>query len=301
MNTGRIADLAEAFWIINRFPSLLAYNVGYLLIIIGISHRPAVMGRALEIAIFFFAVIFMKAHASIADAIHDYPIDRMNPEKSYVPDSVDTIGKKNARTLMIVELLLGLWLWGYLSYLTGDPLYVTIGAISSFFGYTYSYPPRFKEQGAINHLVTSAVDVLCILLPGIVLLSQKLTTVSIVLLGVVFLYSYSYHIMYQIGDTYYDRKSGISTFTQRLGVANSLLVSLGLLAVAAAVSLIINYILLTVVLLFFAVNFTRIYIRACEMGEQRQSDFVSSSFDISRCATVINISLAANTFLAGWV
>lgn len=301
MATKRITDVARAFWIINRFPSLLAYNIGYLLVIIAISQRPAsVSSHALEITVFFFAVIFMKAHASIADAIHDYPIDRENPQKSYVPNSVDTIGEKNSHTLMVVELVFGLWLWGYLSYLTGNPLFVTVGAISSFFGYTYSYPPRFKEQGAVNHLVTSAVDVLCILLPGVILLTDEIQSSFFVLLGVVFLYSYSYHIMHQLGDTYYDRTSGINTFTQNLGVDKSLLLSLGLLAVAAAIALFFEYLLLTAVLVLFALNFGRIYLRSREMDEQTKSDFISSSFYISRCATVLNLALAGSIYLSAW-
>lgn len=300
--TERVGGLLHAFWIVNRFPSLLAYNVGYLLLIISLSQDPTVLWtHSVEILVFFFGIVLMKAHASIADALHDYDKDRDNPQKSYVAQSVDTLGKMNAHTLMAVELIVGLALVGYLSYRTGNPLYVLVGITLSFFGYTYSYPPRFKERGVFNHVVTSSVDVLCILMPGVVLLAGGLSTTAMLVGGIVFLYSFAYHIMHQAGDTYYDRETGIETFTTAIGTEWALLLSAGLLGVAAVFALVLEYYLTAAVLVVFALNFGRIYRNSHRYDEQVQSDMISDGFDISRCATILNVALTANVFLLMWM
>jgi hypothetical protein len=95
----RLTDFAYNFWIINRFPSLTAYNIGYLLVIIAISQQPAsVMDNALELAVFFFAFIFVKAHGSRGDALHRCGVGREDPQKSYVSRSVDGPGGRSSST-----------------------------------------------------------------------------------------------------------------------------------------------------------------------------------------------------------
>lgn len=296
----KLTEGLHAFWIINRFEALLAYNVGYFLIIAAIPQSlDVVMARLDLLVVYFVAVVLMKGHASIADAIHDYSLDEENPQKSYVPRSVDFFGKSNAWTLLVVQILVSIFFYGYLTYVTGSLVYLLAGVVLAFFGFTYSYPPRFKEQGVYNHLMTSTVDVVCLLLPGALLLTGGIPTEIVAVVAIVFLYSFAYHVLHQAGDTYYDRKTGIDTFTQTIGVANSLLLSVALVVVAMLIAVVFDLFLIGLVTLAYGAHFLVLYLRAHERDEQQQSDIVSEGFKISRCATLLNVTLAVNVFIVG--
>lgn len=297
----KLIRTARAYWTINRFEALLAYNIGYFLIIAAIPQSLEVLLSRLDyLFMFFVAVIFMKGQASIADAIHDYTLDEENPQKSYVPRAVDFFGESNAWTLLVVQMLVSLFFWGYLTFLTGSLVFLVAGVVSNFFGFTYSYPPRFKELGVRNHLMTSTVDVTCLLLPGALLLTGGIPTEIVAVIAIVFLYSFAYHVLHQAGDTYYDRSTGIDTFTQTIGVANSLALSSVLVFVATLIAVAFDYFLVGVLLFAYAAYFFRLYLRVRDEHEQRQSDIVSEGFRISRCATLLNITLAANLFVIGF-
>lgn len=297
----KLTEGFHAFWIINRFEALLAYNVGYFLIIAAIpSSLDMLLSRLDYLLMYFIAVIFWKGHASIADAIHDYKLDEENPQKFYVPQSVDFFGEDNAWTLMVVEILVSLFFYGLLTHLTGSLVFITAGVVAMFFGFTYSYPPRFKERGVHNHLMTSSVDVTCLLLPGALLMTNGISPRLVAVVAIVFLYSFAYHVLHQAGDTYYDRATGIDTFTQRFGVGRSLLLAAAVTLGATVIAMAFGYLLIGFATFAFGASFLRLYARAKNEDEQRQSDIVSEGFEISRCATILNISLAVNLFLVGY-
>lgn len=303
VNTSTVEKLTRAphaYWTINRFEALLAYNIGYFLIIAAIPQSIPVLASRLDyLLMFFVAVIFMKGQASIADAIHDYTLDEENPQKSYVPRSVDFFGESNAWTLLVVQMLVSLFFWGYLAYLTGSLVFLVAGVVSNFFGFTYSYPPRFKELGVRNHLMTSSVDVTCLLLPGALLLTGGIPTEIVAVIAIVFFYSFAYHVLHQAGDTYYDRSTGIDTFTQTIGVANSLALSSLCVIVATLIAIAFDYFLIGAMMFVYSVYFLHLYVRIRDKHEKQQSDIVSEKFRISRCATLLNVTLAANLFILG--
>ena len=296
-----IREYVWSLWIVNRYEALLAYNVGYFFIVVAaglyVGFDPS---RLPLIGVLFGAVIMMKSQASIADALHDYEADRANPEKSYVSRSVDVIGEEHARTLLVSQILLSMVLWGYLTYVTVDALYLVAGAVACFFGYTYSYPPRFKERGFFNHLVTSGVDVTCVLLPGLVLLTGESLAVFLPVLLVVFWYSLAFHVMHQAGDTYQDRQASMSTFTGAVGVSNAILASAVFLALAAAVAAYARYPLIAAVCIGYGAYFLFVYRWSRGEPSKRKSRVVSRAFSVARCASVLNVAFALD-FLIGAV
>jgi 4-hydroxybenzoate polyprenyltransferase len=294
----KLTEGFHAFWIINRFEALLAYNIGYFLIIAAIPQSTDVLVSRLDyLLMFFVAVVLMKGHASIADAIHDYALDEDNPQKSYVPRSVDFFGESNAWTLLVVQILVSIFFYGYLTYVTGSLVFLLAGVVLAFFGFTYSYPPRFKEQGVYNHLMTSTVDVTCLLLPGALLMTGELSAEILAVVTIVFFYSFAYHVLHQAGDTYYDRSTGIDTFTQTIGVNHSLVLSAMVVLLATAIAIVFELFLFALAAFVFTAWFIYLYASVRDDHEQQQSDVVSDGFRISRCATTLNVSLAVNLFL----
>lgn len=287
-----VRETLAAVWTYNRFGGMLGLNVGYMLIVVALAG--GVGGRPWLFGLFFVAVITMKGQASNADALHDYTADRSNPYKTHVPDAVDTLGRRLAVGLFGGQILVSMAAWGTLTWVTGNPLYLVAGVVSITLGITYSFPPRFKERGVVNHLVTTSVDVCCVLFPGVVLIGGALTRTSVAVLVAVGLYSFAYHVMHQAADTYYDRQVGISTFTQSVGVDRSVLVSFGTAGAAAAAAFCAGLFLLGGVLAGFAVFVRRLFEELPGGDEQHQSDLVSTRFDVARWATALNVAAALN-------
>lgn len=290
-----VRQFAWSVWIINRYEALLAYNIGYFSMIFAGAYYVGIEQTELWLfGVLFVAVLMMKSHASIADALHDYEADSQNVEKSYVAESVDFFGEENARTFMILEILVSLFLWGYLTHYTGDILYLVAGVVSVFFGYTYSYPPRFKEQNIFNHIVTSGVDVTCLLMPGFILLTGQ-PAIEFVHIGViVFCYSLAFHIMHQAGDTYQDRQASISTFTTYVGLDAAIGISSVLLLSAAALSVYYRFPLIALACIGYAFYLLALYYQTYIQPERDQSLSVSRAFSVARCASILNFSLAAD-------
>ena len=293
-----IREYVWSLWIVNRYEALLAYNVGYFCIVVAAGLYVGLdTSRLPLLGVLFGAAIMMKSQASIADALHDYEADRANPEKSYVSRSVDVIGEENARTLLVSQILLSMFLWGYLTHGTGDALYLVAGAVACFFGYTYSYPPRFKERGFLNHIVTSGVDVTCVLLPGLVLLTDEPLVTFLPVLVVVFWYSLAFHVMHQTGDTYQDRQASMSTFTSAIGVNTAILTSVVFLALAGAVAVYAWYPVIAAVCLGYGAYFLSVYGRTRGEPSQRKSEIVSKAFSVARCASILNVAFALDFLL----
>lgn len=288
-----IREYVRSLWIVNRYEALLAYNVGYFCIVVAVAVSVGLDASRLPLlGVLFGAVIAMKSQASIADALHDYEADRANPEKSYVSRSVDVLGEENARTLLVSQLLVSMLLWGYLTHRTGEPFYLVAGAVACLFGYTYSYPPRFKERGFLNHLVTSGVDAACVLLPGLVLLTAAPPATFLPVLVVAFWYSLAFHVMHQAGDTYQDRRASMSTFTGSVGVGAAVLASVAFLSIAAGVAAYARYPLIAAVCVGYGAYFLLVYARTRGEPSQRRSRAVSEAFSVARCASILNAAFA---------
>lgn len=298
----RVVVTLGMIWRINRFDGLLGLNIGYLLIILALSRSPAVVWEQLPlVGVFFGAVLLMKAQASVADALHDYSADSENPHKSHVANRVDEVGESYAMVLLVGQFGLSLVLWWVLTWVTGDPFFFIVGAVSNFLGFTYSYPPRFKEWGFVNHVVTSSVDVFCVVVPGTLLLVDDIGLLEIGVFSIVFIYSFAYHIMHQAGDTYYDRMSGMETFTQKLGVSDSVFASLVLGAAAVFSAFCLGLFVVGAGVAAFATHLYRIYDKIIGKNERNQSDIVSNQFRIAIWATGLNVLTAFNVLVVRFV
>lgn len=294
----RIAGTVRAYCIINRFEALLAYNIGYMLIILAMAYGNTSLRDKFGWAVLFFsAVLFMKAQASVADALHDYQADKRNPYKSYVPDAVDWFGYRASTGILVGQMAISLVCWLYLTLLTGETIFLAAGLVSNFFGFTYSYPPRFKERGVFNHVVTSSVDIFCVLIPGVLLLTGSVSATDGFALAVVYLYSFAYHVMHQAGDTYPDRRFGVSTFTQKIGIENSVFMSYAMATLATIVGLCGRLYPIATGTLLFTGYLLSIYRRSLGASEREQSNIVSRRFAISACATTLNLLTAISLFV----
>jgi 4-hydroxybenzoate polyprenyltransferase and related prenyltransferases len=246
--------------------------------------RPSTLGLA---GVYFLATVFVRLQASVVDAIHDRSVDAVNPEKSTVAASVDRVGVERAWSLVAAEITVGLVGFGLVARQVGAwPLFV--GAAFTLLGFGYSYPPRLKERGVLNHFVTTAVDVGFVVLPLGYLVGGQVTPASLLVGGVVFLFTFGYHVVHQAADTYYDRQCGVRTLATRLGIPRVLVLAAVSTAASAGLAAALGY---PLVVLGGAVTtgwYVRLYWRVRTVSERVRTDLLASRFDIARVATALN-------------
>lgn len=284
---------------INRVPETLGYNIAYFAIGLGLAPNPVVAFNQylIPVGFLFAAVMLSKMQASIADALHDQDFDAKNPEKSYIANAVSHLSDDAVYTLLISEIVLGLVFWSWLTHTTGSLLYVVCGMAVTLLGFIYSYPPRIKERGILNHLTTTGVDVAGVVLPVAILLGAAPTLKLALTLAAIFCYTFSYHVLHQAGDTFYDRECGVSTFTQTLGVPRSVLLASTFTLFAGLLVFQQGYLAGSILLLVAAGGYWLLYRLIGGQTEQEQSDYVSRWFHIGWVATCLNGGLAASLLL----
>jgi len=285
---------------VNRLPETISYNIIYAVIGINIAtDQPisAIQAYVNHLVIIFVAMMMSKMQASVADALHDYRVDKENPEKSYIARSVQILGENNLYSLLAVELTVGLSLWGWLTFGTDKPIFLLMGALVAIFGFVYSYPPRIKELGFLNHIVTTGVDVFCAILPVSLLIGLRFNQETYFLLAAIFLYILGYHIAHQAADTYFDRQSGLSTFTQQIGVGRSILLSAATTIVAAIFTWLGGYPISTIGLGIGGLAYGLLLWQIVGKSEKEKSLTVSRWFSISLWATYLNGVVAVGLLL----
>lgn len=277
----------------------LGYNIAYFCIPLALLASGNQISEYLDDLIILFAAVFLlKTQASLADVIHDYEVDRNNPEKRVLADAADHIGLDNLQTLIAIEIAVSMGLWGGLALAHEEILFIVLGVVGIISGFIYSYPPRVKERGVFNHFGTSGIDVLLTIYPVGVLLSHHTNRSLFGLLLLVFLYSFGYHIAHQAADTYYDRQENVSTFTRDIGIPNSMLLIIAVNLLSAALAIYYGYFLATLALIAVAVKFSYIYHTLPSDSEKAQTDHVAEHFNIATLATALNLFVAASIYLA---
>lgn len=286
--------------IVNRLPETAGYNIVYFAVGVGLATSqpiPAVLQHLTGLSVLFFAMMVSKMQASIADALHDYEVDKENPEKSYIAMSVEILGEKNLLSLLVIELAVGLSLWGWVAFSSGNLIFLLMGLLLTLSGFTYSYPPRIKERGFLNHLVTTGVDVFCVILPVSLLLGFSFDDQARLLLVAVFLYILSYHIVHQAADTYFDRQSGLSTFTQQIGAGPSVILAAVLTALGAIIAWWGGYYVAFIGLGMGGIAYGVLFYQIVGKSERDQSLSVSHWFSVSLWATYLNGVVALDLLL----
>lgn len=281
---------------VNRLPETVGYNLVYFAIgiALAITNRPLslAISHGVVLLVAFLAVMLSKMQASVADAIHDYTVDKANPEKSFIATAVETFSIETLYTLLVCELTAALVLWGWLTMQTDSVEFLVVGATSSVLGFIYSYPPRLKERGVLNHLVTTGVDVVGVILPVAILAGAPIQLELIVPLAIVFLYGFGYHVVHQAADTVYDSQSGVSTFTQQIGITESVWLASGLTALAAVLATGQAYYIGAVGLAAGSLGYAVLAIWIQGEPPVDQCRQISQWFRISAWAVVLNGSLA---------
>lgn len=294
-------QLAVAVLIINRLPATFGYNLAYFFVGVALAWSALHAASAGLVAWFGAGVMLAKMQASVADAIHDRAVDAINPEKSRIARSVDRIGRHRAWSLVIAETAGAMFAFGVVSLRTGEELFFLLGAAFTVLGFTYSYPPRLKERGVVNHVVTTGVDVCFVVLPIPFLLTGTLTDQALVVGAIIALYSFAYHVVHQAADVYYDRQQEIASFARSLGAARALGLAGVLTAAAGALALAFGYVLTVLVSLVVTARYVALYRRVRDCSLQRQSEVISSGFDIARAATALNLATGMSVLLAAGV
>jgi 4-hydroxybenzoate polyprenyltransferase len=281
---------------INRLPTILGYNLAYAGIGLALTTGPLRTGDLATASLYLAAVLLAKGQASIADAIHDRRADAANPGKSGIARAVTVVGVRGAWAILAGELVLALALFGAVTLRVGNPLYLGIGAAFALLGLAYSFPPRLKERGLLNHLVTTGTDVCVLVLPLPVLLGGVSPSV-LAAAGVVFLYAFAYHLLHQAADAHHDRAAGLETFATRAGVPCVLTCAAGLTAAAAGLAAALGYAVAAGALLAAAVRYACLRSRAVPLLSSERSALLSRRFSIARTATLLNLAMAISAGL----
>jgi len=286
--------------IINRLPATLGYNLGYFLVGLALAWQ-ALPAPIDVVAWFGVGVMLAKMQASVADAIHDRAVDAINPAKSRIAQSVDRIGRKRAWSLVIAEVVGAMFAFGVVAVRTGERFFFLLGGSFTLLGFVYSYPPRLKERGVVNHIVTTGADVCFVVLPVPYLLVGTLTEDALVAGAIIALYSFAYHVVHQAADVYYDRQQEIASYARSLGVPRSLALATGLTVAAGALTLALGYLLAALVLLAVGARYVTLFHQVRGRSLQRQSEIVSSGFNIAWAATALNLATGLSILLGAGV
>lgn len=292
----QLRDPLRAFVVINRLQATIPYNIGYVLIGVTIGIAQTTLDTRTLTIIGWYAVgmMLLKMQASVADAIHDREVDATNPEKSIIAWAVDELGVRTAWSILVAELVVGLLLCGYVSVRTGTFIYLIAGGIFAILGFCYSYPPRLKEQNALNHLVTTGTDVgLFVLLVAYIAVGTVILPM-VVISVVVFCYTFAYHILHQAADTHYDLKADVETFVTRIGVEPATGLAVAGNAVATLVAGWFGYTLAALVLGGMTGFYAWLFVRLRGRSLQTQSDLIARRFGIGWVATLLNLGVAAS-------
>ena len=292
--TGRLASQLRAVAVVSRLSATVGYNVASVLLAVGLGVR--VGGWPGETTLWIAmgyagATLIAKFGASVADAIHDRAVDAANPEKDVIASAVETLGVRRAWWLLGGYLLAAIVLYVVLAAAAGGWVLATGAAVIGF-GFTYSYPPRFKERGVWNHVVTTGVDAGLLVLPVAVLVAGEVAPTILVAGGVVACYSFGYHVLHQAADVHFDRQAGVETFATGFGVAGT--VAVGAIATAAATgfTLALDYPLAAVVFGGVTAFYVDVFYSVQETDPASASRALAERFNIAWVATLANGALA---------
>lgn len=281
--------------VVSRLSATVGYNVASVLLAVGLGVRVGgePSGQVLWIAVgYAVATMFAKLQASVADAIHDRAADATNPEKDVIAAAVETLGLRRAWLLLVGYLVAALVLYAVVAVVAG--LWVlAAGAAVVLLGFAYSYPPRFKERGVWNHVVTTGVDAGLLVLPVAVLVGGRISPTIVVVVGVVACYSFGYHVLHQAADVHFDRQAGVETFATDIGVADAVAVGAVATGASAGFALALGYALASVVLGGVTAFYIDLYYAVEGADPAAASRELADRFSIAWVATVANGALAA--------
>lgn len=286
----------RAVAVVSRLSATVGYNVASVLLAVGLGVRVGGWPSATTIWIavaYAAATVIAKFGASVADAIHDRAVDAANPEKDVIASAVESLGVRRAWWLLGGYFLAAIGLYAAVAAAAGGWL-LPAGVAVIGFGFTYSYPPRFKERGVWNHVVTTGVDAGLLVLPVAVLVAGRVAPAIPVAVGVVACYSFGYHVLHQAADVHFDRESGVETFATGLGVADT--VTVGAIATAAATgfALALGYSIAAVVLGGVTAFYVDVYDAVTDRDADEASLALAERFNIAWVATVANTALAVS-------
>ncbi|MFB6126479.1 MAG: UbiA family prenyltransferase [Halolamina sp.] len=290
----RARHVGTAVACVNRIPATVGYNVAYLALGLGLGASTAGAGGvdARVAAAYATAVMLTKMAASVADAIHDRDADAINPEKSVVAEAVETLGPARLWSLLVTELAVGMALFGSVAVRVDAVWPLAAGAALSVLGFWYSFPPRLKERGLVNHLTTTTVDVALFVVPVGVVAGDGVTASFLVVGAVVFCYTFAYHLVHQAADVHYDRRAEMTTFATRVGVDRTVAVAAVTTAAAGGFAVALGYPLGAVGTLAVTALYVRIYAAVVDASGSARSDAVARSFNIAWVATGLNLLMA---------
>lgn len=298
----RLRDAGGAAATVTRFRATTGYNLAYVVLGAGLGVRtartvPGVPGPTVGlVAVYAAAVLLVKGAASVADAVHDRAVDAANPETDRVAVAVDRLGVETCWSLFAAELVGGLFAAGRVALRVGAAWPLALASVAALSGFGYSYPPRLKERGALNHVVTTGVDVGAVVLPVAVLVAGRLSPVALSTGVVVFAYTFGYHLVHQAADAHYDRAAGVETFATRVGVTRTLALAAGWSALGGGVAAAVDYPLAALAAFTVAGWYGLLSRRTRGRPPKERTDLVAASFDVARVATGLNVATA----LAVW-
>lgn len=293
--SGELRQQARAVAVVSRLSATVGYNLAAVLLGVGLGARVGGFPDQPTLWVaagYALATMLAKFQASVADGIHDREVDAVNPEKNVIAAAVGTLGRRRAWLLLGGYLVVSLALYAVVAAVAGSWV-LAVGIAVIVLGFTYSYPPRFKERGIWNHVVTTGVDAGLFVLPLAVLVGGRLAPAAVVAVGVVACYSFGYHVLHQAADVYFDREAGVETFATEIGVANAVAVAAVATAASAGFAVALGYAIAAVVFAGVSVFYVHLFESVRRWDPQTAAQELADRFSIAWIATLSNGVLAA--------
>lgn len=226
---------------------------------LGATSIQDIIGFHVVEALVIFMLLFFSGF--LINALADIEVD--SKYKTFVSDSVRTLGEKTMKTLIVIHVSIAFLLTLHLCYLFNNYWLFLWVLAGTFFGLAYSVEPfHFKVRGVLQFTLMFATFVLIVLLYYVV---AGMPPISVLLIFVFFLIvHHGIELVNQTRDYPEDKECGLLTPAVRWGITRTLTMALVLTLVGLGLGFIGFYVLFndlpSLVIFGYSVSFTLLFI-----------------------------------------
>jgi len=236
----RIREIVKAYANVSRMEYASAEAPGMLIpFLLGASSVYDLVGFHIFEALIVFILLFTSGF--LINALTDIEVDKKY--KNFVSNSVNTLGDKTIKKIIIFQVTLALLLTVHICYLINNYWLFLWVVTATFFGLAYSVKPfHFKVRGVLHATLAFSAGFAPMVFLYYVIAGVPTTSILLVILFFIILH-YGIALVNQTQDYLEDKESGLLTPAVRWGVTRTLTAAMILSIFGLALGFIGFYIL----------------------------------------------------------
>jgi len=320
--SNRLKSLAK----VSRSEFLLP-NLGSLIMGLAWGASPPLgLINGIVLVVLSFSIINLSsAIGAQANTISDYELDLKDERKRELVQAFDSFGRKQLKTVLLVEFVLALVLVSLFMLVQEKPILLVLWIVGIFLGCVYSAPPlRLKSRSWVAPITLILVLAVFPVLFTYYTFTFEINTFFLLSLSGLALTVYAVIIPTEIRDYFGDRAMNIETMTVRLGLARASLLGIVLLSMGAILTgtalflewaykgylwLCVFLVAMQLVVLFVLGKFKELYFLSKEHASSKRQDQVKEKIVslsahnpqwimlVTQTYSILSIILLASKFL----